>query len=37
MPLWRMKEAHKILLEDEVYASLNQEKGFRALLKQMSN
>jgi fatty acid desaturase len=35
LPFWRMKEAHRVLMEDEVYASLNQEKGMRALLKQI--
>jgi fatty acid desaturase len=32
IPFWNFKAAHHILLEDEVYASLQKEKGFRPML-----
>jgi len=35
IPSWRYKEAHQILMKDTVYASLNQEKGWSSLIKQI--
>lgn len=35
LPFWNMKKAHHILLQDELYASLNQEKGIVAMFKQV--
>jgi fatty acid desaturase len=35
IPFWHLKEAHETLMKDKVYASLNQEKGFNALLNQI--
>lgn len=36
LPFWQMKQAHHILMEDETYASLHQEVGWKALIKQMT-
>ncbi len=35
IPFWHLKTAHKVLMQDEVYASLNQSQGFYALLTQI--
>lgn len=35
IPMWSLTEAHHILMEDPTYASLNQEKGFSNLVKQI--
>jgi len=35
LPLWRMKEAHQVLMADPVYKSLHQETGILYLLKQL--
>jgi fatty acid desaturase len=36
LPIWRMEEAHQILMQDPIYASLHQEIGFGALIKQLT-
>ena len=35
LPFWNMKKAHEILLNDELYASLNQENGMKFLVKEL--
>ncbi len=35
LPFWNMKKAHFILMQDEVYASLHQEKGIVNLVNQI--
>ncbi|MGB7441847.1 MAG: fatty acid desaturase [Coleofasciculaceae cyanobacterium] len=35
IPMWRLTEAHHILMEDSTYATLNQEKGLGNLVKQI--
>ncbi|MFP4338740.1 MAG: fatty acid desaturase, partial [Halothece sp.] len=35
LPLWNMKKAHSILMQDEMYAALHQETGLNNLIKQL--